>query len=167
MPPQATNTRDRTFSPEIPPPAISLSTTVALQPLPFRETMCCTATATYEPARPGAVQRLIHKVPKGLAPPRPLHDIEFSLPPDASPALMQKKRMDLKASVDASGRVTRVELLFPKDERLVELAADAANRWKFAPAQLNGQPVPGELILHFSFEASPGVQIVMDKSKSR
>lgn len=167
MPPSAVNTRDRIATAEPAPPAVNLSTPVAGPPLLFRETLCCSAIATYEPARPTGLQRLIRKVPKGLIPPHPLKDIQFSVPPDASSLLMQKKRMDLRASVDASGRVTRVELLYPKDERLVALAADAANRWKFAPAQLNDQPVPGELILHFSFDTSPGVQIVMDKSKPR
>jgi len=78
---------------------------------------------------------------------------------------MQKKRMDLKASVDASGRVTSVELLSPLDEELVKLAAYAANEWRFAPAALNNQPVSGKIILHFSFDTKSAAQTAIDGSK--
>ena len=75
--------------------------------------------------------------------------------------------MDLKASVDAFGRVIRVELLSPRDEDLVRLAASAASGWSFAPAELNDQPVPGKIILRFSFETNSAAQAVEDKSKRR
>ena len=162
-----------------PPPAIKPPTPDASQFPPFLKTMCCAATATYEPVKPNSFRRVIQKVPvlrrldpsstggQGFAPPQPLHDIRFALPPDAIPMLMRKKQMDLKASVDASGRVTRVQLLSPRDEDLVTRAADAANAWRFAPAQLNGHPVPGEVILHFSFDDSPAAQAAMDSSKVR
>jgi hypothetical protein len=80
---------------------------------------------------------------------------------------MQKKRMDVKASVDASGRVTRVELLSPRDEDLVTLAAYAANGWRFAPAELNDELVPAKIILHFSFDTTSTAQTALDKSKRR
>ena len=162
-----------------PPPAIQPSAPDASQFAPFLNTMCCSATATYEPVKPNGFRRAIQRVPglrrldpsstgsPGFVPPQPLHDIRFALPPDVSPTLMRKKRMDLKAIVDASGRVTRVELLSPRDEDLVTLAADAANAWHFAPAQLNGRPVPGEVLLHFSFDNSPMAQAAMDTSKGR
>ena len=67
---------------------------------------------------------------------------------------MQKKRMDLKASVDVSGRVTRVELLSPPDEYLVKLAAYNATGWRFAPAKLKDHPVSSEVILHFRFDTN-------------
>ena len=62
--------------------------------------------------------------------------------------------MDLKATVDASGRVTRVELLSPKDEELVRLAAYAAGTWSFVPAKVNDRAVPSEVILHFTFSGN-------------
>jgi hypothetical protein len=67
---------------------------------------------------------------------------------------MPKNQMDLKASVDASGRVTRVELLSPRDEYLVKLASYNAAGWRFAPAKLNDHPVSSEVILHFRFDAN-------------
>ena len=62
--------------------------------------------------------------------------------------------MDLKATVDESGRVTRVQLLFPKNEELVRLAAYAASNWPFVPAKLNDKAVPGEVTLHFTFSGN-------------
>ena len=174
----AINLKARTLSPALPPPpAIRQSAPEASKLSPFGKPMCCTASATYEPARPSGLQRAILKVPglrrlspthtggKGFVPPRPIQDIQFALPPDASPMLMQKKRMDLKASVDASGRVTSVELLSPLDEELVKLAAYAANEWRFAPAALNNQPVSGKIILHFSFDTKSAAQTAIDGSK--
>jgi hypothetical protein len=163
--PLAPNTRDRALIPTPPaPPAIEPSAPEARPLLPFDETTCCAATASYEPAKPNRVKRLIHEVPglrklspsvadgKGFVPPRPLHDIQISLPPDTSTVLMQERRMDLKASVDASGRVTRVELLFPRGKYLATLAAYNATRWRFVPAELNDHPVSSEIILHFRFD---------------
>jgi TonB family protein len=72
------------------------------------------------------------------------------LPPEARGAL-RDGRMDLKASVNESGRVTRVELLSPKDEELVRLASYAASDWPFTPARLNDKAVSSEVILHFNF----------------
>jgi len=59
--------------------------------------------------------------------------------------------MDLRAFVDESGRVTRVQLLSPKDERLVDAAANAASNWPFVPAKLNDISIPSEVTLHFNF----------------
>lgn len=167
----AINVKGQTLGPVLPlPPAIGQSTPDAGQLRPFLETLRYTATATYEPVRPSGFQRMIHKVPglrrfnpsgtdvKGFVPPRPIHDIQFVLPPDASPALVQKKRMDVKATVDATGRVTRVELLSPRDEDLVTLAAYAANGWRFAPAELNDELVSAKIILHFSFDTNSAAQ---------
>ena len=165
--PLPSNATAQTISPAPPaPPAIEPSAPVAGKPLLFDEPMCCAATASYEPSRPNRLKRLIHEVPglrklnpasadsKGFVPPRPLHDIQISLPPETRTVLMQKKQMDLKASVNASGRVTRVELLSPRDEYLANLASYNAAAWRFAPAKLNDQPVPSEVILHFRFDAS-------------
>jgi outer membrane biosynthesis protein TonB len=62
--------------------------------------------------------------------------------------------MNLRAFVDESGRVTRVQLLSPKNEELVDLAANAASNWPFVPAKLNDTAVPSEVILHFTFSGN-------------
>ncbi len=85
-------------------------------------------------------------------PPHPLHDITFVLPRGSNPLVFQKRHIELKANVDESGAVTRVELLSPKDEELVTLAAGAAGAWKFVPARLNDKTVPSQIIIHFWFD---------------
>ena len=62
--------------------------------------------------------------------------------------------MELKASVNEAGGVTRVELLSPKDEELVRLSSYAASDWSFIPARVNDKPVPSEVILHFDFRGN-------------
>jgi hypothetical protein len=130
----------------------------------FERAPCCIATATYEPAKPSRLQHVIGKVPglrkferdtaggDGFVPPQALQQITFVLPAGASPLLMERKRMNLKASVDQYGNVTRVELLSPPDEDLVKLAAYAAKEWHFRPAHRNNKAVASEIILHFRFE---------------
>jgi TonB family protein len=100
--------------------------------------------------------RRIHQNPvnaDGYLPPRPARPISMVLPPEASAALTQGT-MDLKATVNESGHVTRVELLSPKNEELVRLAAYAASNWPFVPAKVNDEAVPGEVILHFTFKGN-------------
>ena len=134
--------------------------------LAFPETAGRSATATYESPNPNGIRRMINKLAgigrrsavnggKNFVPARPIHEIAFMLPPGAIPILAQRKKMDLRASVDASGRVTRVELLSPRDEELATLAGYAASHWSFSPAQLDGQAAPSEIILHFDFNGGP------------
>ncbi len=156
------------------PPAIGASAPNV--GLPFAGTIGSTATATWEAPNPTGVRRIINKLPglrkrsvvaggKEFVPPQPAHELQFVLPPGGVPALARKKQIDVKASVDASGHVTRVELLSPRDEELVTLAAYAANHWSFVPARLDEQPVPSEIILHFHFDSNPAAEEIAGKSK--
>lgn len=123
---------------------------------------CCVGTATFEPARPALVRRMLGKVPglrrihqnpantDGYVAPRPAREISLVLPPEARAALT-RGTMDLRATVNESGHVTRIELLSPKDEELVRLAAYAAGGWPFIPAKVDDEAVAGEVILHFTF----------------
>jgi hypothetical protein len=125
-----------------------------------------TATATYEPASPRGIRRIFHRLTgnrkgaavtggKDFVPPKPTRAIQFVLPPGSSAALANNKEVDVKAEIDATGRVTRVELLSPRDEELATLAGYAASHWSFTPAKLEDRAVPGEVILHFDFSGSP------------
>jgi hypothetical protein len=87
---------------------------------------------------------------EGYVAPRPAHEINLVLPPKAKAAL-RGSTMDLRAFLDQSGRVTRVQLLSPKNEELVDVAANAAGNWPFIPAKLNDMAIPSEVILHFTF----------------
>lgn len=124
--------------------------------------LCCVARATYEPVRPHGLRRIIGKVPglrrlqseddDSFSPPHPVRDIIFVLPPGGNPVILQKRHIQLKANVDESGAVTRVELVTPKDDELLTMAADAASAWKFVPARLNDKTVPSQIIVHFWFD---------------
>jgi TonB family protein len=126
---------------------------------------CCVGTATFEPARPALVRRMLGKVPglrrihqnpantDGYVAPRPAREISLVLPPEARAALI-RGTMDLKATVNESGHVTRIELLSPKNDELVRLAAYAAGSWPFVPAKVDDEAVPGDVILHFTFSTN-------------
>jgi TonB family protein len=100
--------------------------------------------------------RRIHQNPAGVegyVAPRPAREIRLVLPPETSTVLTEGT-MDLKAIVDESGRITRVELLSPKNEELIRLASYAAGNWPFVPAKLNDRAVPSEVTLHFTFNGN-------------
>lgn len=147
------------------PPALPAITQNPAPSLILGHKTCCVGTATLEPVRPALVRRMLGKVPglrrihqspantDGYVAPRPAREINLVLPPEARAALTQGT-MDLKATVNESGHVTRVQLLSPKDEELVRLAAYAAGSWPFVPAKINDEAVPGEVILHFKFSGN-------------
>ena len=162
--PNAQGSRDRVAALPPPPPLPAIpARTVA--PAATTRVACCVSTAFLEPAKPPRLQRMFHKVPglgrirqypesqEGFVAARPKSEIVLVLPPEAR-ATLRDGRMDLKATVDDTGRVTRVELLAPKDEELVRLASYAAGDWPFTPARINDKAVPSEVILHFNFSGN-------------
>jgi TonB family protein len=63
-----------------------------------------------------------------------------------------KVRVAVKVAVDASGNVTDVTFVsHGPSEYFARLAHNAAEQWKFAPAQMNGQNVASEWVLKFAF----------------
>lgn len=64
-------------------------------------------------------------------------------------------RVAVKVNVDASGNVARAGLSSPGPSKyFARKALEAAQEWKFAPAQVNGQPAPSEWALRFVFGRS-------------
>jgi TonB family protein len=58
----------------------------------------------------------------------------------------------VKVRVDSSGNVTTAELAATGPSRFfADAALDAAHRWDFAPAKVDGHNVPSEWLLHFNF----------------
>jgi hypothetical protein len=157
----AQNSRDRAL-PLPAPPSLATNISPASPPALSRKPPCCLGTAYLEPAKPTGFHRVLRRVPglrrigqhpegeEGFVGAKPKRDITLMLPPE-SRAILRDGRMDVKASVDESGRVTRVELLAPKDEELVRLASYAASDWSFTPARVNEKMVPSEVIMHFNF----------------
>lgn len=72
-------------------------------------------------------------------------------PPPQYTEIARKARREgvvtLEAVIDASGRVTRVEVIKRLGLGLDEAAVDAVTSWRFEPATYNGKPVPVIYIL--------------------
>jgi len=81
------------------------------------------------------VQRVLPRVPRAAR--RSIHG---------------KVKVRVKVVVDPSGRVAGATIDFPgPSEYFADLAMQAARRWRFTPAQVNGQNVASEWILGFDF----------------
>ena len=155
------NSRDRAL--QLPaPPQLAITTPPPVPPTATVPRPCCVGTAFLEPAKPARLQRVMRRVPglrrigqhaeveEGFVAAKPKREITLLLPREAR-ALLRDGRMDVKASVNESGRVTRVELLTPKEEELVRLASYAASDWSFTPARVNDKNVSSEVLMHFNF----------------
>jgi len=63
-----------------------------------------------------------------------------------------KVRVSVRVAVDPAGNVTDVTFIsHGPSEYFARLAHDAAQQWKFAPAQMNGQNIISEWVLKFAF----------------
>ena len=61
-------------------------------------------------------------------------------------------RVRVRVTVDTSGNVVGAKLDSPGPSKyFANLALQAARRWKFTPAQVDGQAVPSEWVLKFAF----------------
>jgi TonB family protein len=61
----------------------------------------------------------------------------------------------VKVAVDASGNVISAALDSPGPSKyFARQALQAAQAWKFTPAQMNGQQVPSEWVLKFAFSSA-------------
>lgn len=63
-------------------------------------------------------------------------------------------RIAVAVNIDPYGNVTTAHVLKdegPGNTALAEIATAAAQKWRFAPATLNGQPVPAEYRIVFAF----------------
>lgn len=148
----------------LPPVVKSIPASPAVR-LPAGPPNYSAATATCEPAKRGVLQRVVGKVPglrrmqtysagEGFVPAKALRPIRFYFPKGSSPELTQRGRMDVRARLEPSGKVSRVELVALPDQQLVALLSYAANDWEFTPAQINGKPVASEMILHFTVDTA-------------
>jgi protein TonB len=74
-------------------------------------------------------------------------------------------RIKVKVSVDASGNVDNATVITEGPSKyFARQAMEAAEQWKFAPAQANGQAVPSAWILHFGFRRS-GTEVGSEPAK--
>jgi len=63
-----------------------------------------------------------------------------------------KVRVGVKVQVDATGSVTGAEFAAPGPSKyFADLALQAARRWDFAPAKVDGHAVPSQWLIVFHF----------------
>lgn len=108
-----------------------------------------TTPPTPAPA-PAAPARAASSDPRPISSPSPQY-------PRASLRRGERGDVVVLVRVGANGRVTDVELVSSSQHpRLDRAAMSAARRWRFEPAMRDGQPVPGELRIPFSFVPEGG-----------
>jgi len=120
------------------------------------------STVTVEAIPETKLGRIVSKIPllrrlnrtAEMLPPRPIRETTPAIPAELRRRLKSEVPLDVRAYVDESGKVTYAEMvsdLTEEDRDLATLAVFDARRWEFMPAQLAGQPVAGQVILHYRF----------------
>jgi protein TonB len=91
------------------------------------------------------------RVTKGMKPPKASHapDPKFpELPPDAEP----RGTVVMLVGVNAKGRVEAVRVLRSDEHAFETSAVNTVKKWKFRPAEKNGQAVPVQVTVEMKFE---------------
>ncbi len=148
-----------------PPPVLASTPIDAAAKLPAGK-LYDTATITYEPVRQPALQRVLQKFPglrrlqrpeegdgKEFVPPKPRRELAFLVPDSTGREAAFRKPVNLKISLDESGKVTRVEPL--SNGPMAGVAAHAALAWQFTPARWKDKPVASEVLVHLRFDGDP------------
>lgn len=90
------------------------------------------------------------RVTKGMKPPQATHapDPKFpDLPPDAEP----HGTVVMLVGVNAKGHVEAVRVLRSDEKAFEQSAVDTVKKWKFKPAEKNGQRVPVQVTVEMRF----------------
>jgi TonB family protein len=91
----------------------------------------------------------------GAVPAKVLQQVSPQVAPSARATISGKVRVSVKVKVDTVGNVANAKLESAGPSKyFARLAQQAAQEWKFAPAQQDGHPVPSEWIIHFAFGRS-------------
>ena len=130
--------------------------------------------------KPSAVKRGQAKVSTAVAPapapvnPAPaaggehgkvLQQVEPVVSKSARNTISGTIKIRVKVEVDTAGNVERATFITEGPSKyFARQALEAAQQWKFAPAQVNGQAVPSAWILHFGFKRS-GTEIDSEPAK--
>ena len=151
---------DNAASPGVPPPVVGGTMTATIpakyEPPPERPLKPALAMVRVETAPESKVKRLASKLPglhrlerqrAGYVPARPIREFAPVVPAHLTGAVP----VDVRVTVNKSGRVSSVEISGAADRHLMKLAADAAQRWQFQPARVNDEIVTSDMIIHFTF----------------
>jgi len=108
--------------------------------------------AVPQPQAPAAASTPVAKgVVKGDVAERIMPDVLAS----ASGTIQGKISVKVRVAVDANGAVSNATLDAPGPSKyFAKVAMQAAERWRFKPAQVDGQPAASVWVLHFQFRRS-------------
>ncbi len=103
--------------------------------------------------------RRLHHQADPVVPPTPLHRVSPELTAGERAELTNPVQVNVRVYVDEKGKVQYAELASDgkRHPNLASAAVFASRHWNFTPAEQDGQPVPGEVILHFRFAPSQSV----------
>jgi TonB family protein len=88
----------------------------------------------------------------GITHGRVLQEVSPDVSPGARRTITGHIKVSARVSVDNSGNISEVTLVSSGPSKyFAKQALAAARRWKFSPAQVNGQPSASEWILRFQF----------------
>jgi protein TonB len=74
------------------------------------------------------------------------------VPLSARNTIQGKVKVGVRVTVGPTGEVSEATLVSPGPSRyFARLAMEASRRWKFKPAEVDGQPVQSAWLLHFRF----------------
>ncbi len=125
-------------------PGDTLAVTVGLRAPRANDTI----RITYSEAACGSTSNAVNLPLKGSA----ARAVEMPMPPLPSGA-SANARVLLQALVDLDGAVQRPAYVGGPAE-LLQAAIEAAGRWRFEPARINGAPLPSAVLLQVAFTAS-------------
>jgi hypothetical protein len=102
-----------------------------------------------EPREQQPVRQALTPVPA-----TPLRQVAPATPPEIRSRLLRPVIVEVLVSIDAAGKVVRVESHAPKgtSQFLIDASVLAAQKWTFHPAMVGGQPVPASALLQFRFD---------------
>src|ERR1700733_10378234 len=81
-----------------------------------------------------------------------LQEVSPDVSPGARRTITGRVKVSVQVSVDTSGNVSQARLASSGPSKyFANQALAAARRWKFTPAEVNGQPLPSEWTLRFQF----------------
>jgi TonB family protein len=98
--------------------------------------------------------RRLKRSSEAQVPPKALHQVIPAVSAADRRLLKLPLTVDIRVGVDEQGRVQSVEPLSGTDRQtsFAKAAISASRGWKFAPAQVGDETVPGSVILHFKFQ---------------
>jgi TonB family protein len=138
----------------LPTPAHDKQTSVS-QPASPTKIAATPAAARSEAARVATSSGTAVKSSSGVAPAEVLAQVLPEPSQKAQATIHGKVRVRVKVHVDAAGGVTGAEFDSPGPSKyFADLALQAARRWDFAPAKVDGHAVPSEWLIVFHFTPS-------------